>query len=224
VVRHIVFPDACDKVSDVFKIFNVPFGSQLQETVVVGLFLFLFVDELLDGRLGVVHVLDCAENQFKVFFFSAGKVVDFLEIHFLDQFDFLDSGNLLVEIRVDFLVGALLVFHIKVGLERFEDLDRVALFVLEVTKQSCFFLIFLFVLVRGSLEVGQEGCELLFALVEANVHLLLELLFFLFLLRIVLHLRGFIQAKIIKLPLFYFPLFIIELLKRINKHTIKNIF
>ncbi len=138
-------------------------------------------------------------------------MVEFLKIHFLDQFNLLDPGNLLVEIRVDLLVSALLVFDIKVWLERLEYLDCVALFVLEVAKQGRFFLIFLFVFVRCRLEVGQEGGELLFALVEANAYLLLELLFFLFLLRIVLHLRGFIQPKIIKLPLFYFPLFIIEL-------------
>lgn len=138
-------------------------------------------------------------------------MVKFLKIHFLHQFNLLDSRNLLVEIRVDLLVRAFLVFDIKVWFERLEHLDCVTLFVLEVAKQGCFFLIFLFVFVRGRLEVGQEGGELLFALVEANAYFLLELLFFLFLLRIVLHLRGFIEPKLIKLPLFYSPLFIIEL-------------
>jgi hypothetical protein len=96
---------------------------------------------------------------------------------------------------MDLLVCAFLVFDIKVWFERLEYLDCVALFVLEVAKQGRFFLIFLFVFVRGRLEVGQEGGELLFALVEANAYLLLELFFFLFLLWIVLHLRGFFNLK-----------------------------
>lgn len=61
-VWHIVLPDSCDKIRNVLKIFDIFLGIKWQKIVVIFLLFFTFIDNLFDGVLSVVQVLNCSET------------------------------------------------------------------------------------------------------------------------------------------------------------------
>lgn len=88
---------------------------------------------------------------------------------------------------MDFFVESLFILDIEVWFELFEDFDSLPVFILEVTKKSAFFLIFLFVFERSGFKINEKSSEFSLALIEPDAKFFFELLFFLFLFGLVKH-------------------------------------
>lgn len=151
---HIILSYSSNQISNIVKLFYTFFSDKGQKVVILLLFFLFFINQLFERSFCIILVLDCSEIELKIRFFSSWQMINFLKIQFFNKFNWLDSWNFLIQVRMNLLVKLLFKFDIKVRFELFEDFYDLTIFILEVTKKSTFFLIFLFIFVRCRLEIS----------------------------------------------------------------------